>query len=315
MTFRMVTAIPGIHHVTAISAAPVDNLTFYTETLGLRLVKKSINQDDPSVYHLFYADHEGSPGTSMTFFAYTDTRSGRPGTGQVHTTQFSVPVRSLDWWHDRLEAADAADLQRSERFGQPILSLSDPDGLYLELVGVDEPPSVTPPHGPVPHEHAIRGFHGAVLAVQSLGRMPTLLERFGYEQTARESDRTRYETNSAKANVIELLELPEGPRGRPGSGTVHHVAFRVEDDEQEDWRSILLDEGLQPTNVIDRVWFRSVYTRTPAGILFEFATPSPGYTVDEPLDSLGDSLVLPEWLEDQRENIESVLPELPDPEF
>ena len=315
MSFGMVTAIPGIHHVTAISAAPVDNLTFYTETLGLRLVKKSINQDDPSVYHLFYADHEGSPGTSMTFFAYTDTSPGRPGTGQVHTTQFSVPASSIDWWHERLEDAAVDSLERGQRFEQPLLSFRDPDGLYLEIVGVENPPEVTPPDGPVPADHAIRGFHGAVLAVQSSGRMPTLLERFGYEEKASESDRTRYETGDEKAGVIEVLELPEGPRGRPGSGTVHHVAFRVEDDEQEAWREILLEEGLQPTNVIDRVWFRSVYTRTPAGILFEFATPSPGYSVDEPLESMGDSLVLPEWLEDQRENIESLLPELPDPGF
>lgn len=308
-------SIPGIHHVTAISAEPVANLSFYTETLGLRLVKKSINQDDPSVYHLFYADHRGSPGTSMTFFAYTDTRQGQVGTGQVHTTQFTIPASSVDWWYDRLETADVDDLKRDERFDQPILSFVDPDGLFVELVGVESPPEGHPPNGPVPDEHAIRGFHGVVLAVQSPGRMPALLDRFGYDEVADSGDRMRYEANGDLGAVVELLELPEGPRGRPGAGTVHHVAYRVGDDEQEDWREILLDEGLRPTDIIDRVWFHSVYTRTPAGILFEFATPSPGYTVDEELDKLGETLVLPEWLEDQRENIEAVLPNLPDPEF
>lgn len=311
----MVPPIPGIHHVTAISAEPVANLEFYTDTLGLRLVKKSINQDDPSVYHLFYADHRGSPGTSMTFFAYTDTRQGRVGTGQVHTTQFAVPASSIDWWHDRLAAADATDLERRERFDQPILAVEDPDGLFVELVGVESPPSGEPPQGPVPAEHAIRGFHGVVLAVQSPGRMPALLDRFGYAVAGEGDDRTRYEADGTIGNVVELLELPEGPRGQPGAGTVHHVAYRVGDDEQEAWRELLLEEGLRPTNVIDRVWFKSVYTRTPAGILFEFATPSPGYTVDEDLDQLGETLVLPKWLEDQRENIESVLPDLPDPGF
>ena len=306
--------IPGIHHVTAISANPVANLEFYTDTLGLRLVKKSINQDDPSVYHLFYADHRGSPGTSMTFFAYTDTRPGQVGTGQVHTTQFTIPASSIDWWADRLERADI-DLEHRNRFDQPILAFEDPDGLYLELVGVESPPDGDPPDGPVPTEHAIRGFHGVVLAVQSPGRMPALFDRFGYEPAGELDNRNRFEAEGETANVVELLELPEGPRGRPGSGTVHHVAYQVADDEQEAWREILIDEGLRPTNIIDRVWFHSVYTRTPAGILFEFATPSPGYTVDEELDKLGETLVLPEWLEDQRENIESVLPELPDPGF
>lgn len=311
----MPSPIPGIHHVTAISANPVANLEFYTETLGLRLVKKSINQDDPSVYHLFYADHRGSPGTSMTFFAYTDTRPGQVGTGQVHTTQFAVPVDSIDWWADRLEARDVSTLERRRRFEQPILHCMDPDGLEIELVGVEEVPDRAVPNGPVPNEHAIHGFHGVVLAVGSPGRMPDLLDRFGYDRVATTENRVRYETVGDGANTVELLELPEGPRGRPGSGTVHHVAYQVEDDEQEEWRQILIDEGLRPTDIIDRVWFRSVYTRTPAGILFEFATPSPGYTVDEDLDSLGETLVLPEWLESKRENIEAVLPELPDPGF
>ena len=311
----MPTPIPGIHHVTSISAEPAANLRFYTDTLGLRLVKKSINQDDPTVYHLFYADHRGSPGTSMTFFAYTDTNQGRVGTGQVHTTQFTVPASSIDWWYDRLEANDVDALERVSRFDQPVIAFDDPDGLYIELVGVEDAPSGDPPGGPVDAAHAIRGFHGIVLAVQSSGRMPALLDRFGYEKTNATGDRTRYEANGDIGSVVDLLELPEGPRGRPGAGTVHHVAFRVEDNEQQSWRDVLVEEGLRPTDIIDRVWFRSVYTRTPSGILFEFATPSPGYTVDEDLDELGETLVLPEWLEGQRENIESVLPDLPEPGF
>ncbi len=306
---------PGVHHVTAIASDPAENLAFWTDTLGMRLVKKSVNQDDVSVYHLFYADQVGSPGTSMTFFPYEGTAPGRPGTGQVYTTQFQVPAAAIDWWVDRLADRVEGGVERAERFGDPVLSFTDPDGLQLELVGVEDATAGHPPDGPVPDEHAIRGFHGVTLAVSRPGRFPGLFDRFGLEQTDATDGRTRYRGSGDLGSVVDLLELEGGPRGQPGAGTVHHVAFYVETDEQEAWRELLIDEGLRPTEIIDRKWFHSVYARTPAGILFEFATPEPGYDVDEDLAHLGEELVLPEWLEDRREEIEADLPELPDPGF
>lgn len=304
----------GVHHVTAIASDPAENVRFYTDTLGLRLIKRSVNQDDATVYHLFYGDHKGSPGTSMTFFPYTDTRSGRVGTGQVYATQFLVPAASIEYWQERLESF-ALDVRSTERFSQSILAFTDPDGLKLEIVGVEDAPDGHPPNGPVPAEHAIRGFHGVALAIDSPGRFPSLLERFGYEEVGTDDERTRYVAEGPLGPVVDLHLLEGGPRGRPGAGTVHHVAFAVGDNDQTEWREQLIDAGLRPTEIIDRKWFKSVYTRTPAGILFEFATPSPGYTVDEPLESLGEELVLPDWLEPQREKIERVLPEIPEPGF
>lgn len=311
----MVSPTPGVHHVTSIASDPVENLEYYTGTLGLRLVKKSVNQDDVSVYHLFYADHEGSPGTSMTFFPYQGARQGQVGTGQVHTTQFTVPASSIDWWDDRLDAETADGVERVERFGEPVLAFEDPDGLQLELVGVTDPPAPNIPGSPVPDEHTIRGFYGVVLGVSRPGRFPQLLDRFGYDERGAEDNRTRYEAHGDLGAVVDVLELEGAARGQPGAGTVHHVAFYVETEEQEDWRELLMQEGLRPTEVIDRKWFHSVYTRTPAGILFEFATPDPGYDVDEAVDTLGEELVLPEWFEDQRGEIEAGLPDLPDPGF
>ncbi len=311
----MVEPTPGVHHVTAIASDPAENLRFYTDTLGLRLVKRSVNQDDVSVYHLFYADHRGSPGTSMTFFPYEGAQPGDVGTGQVHTTRFLIPAASTDWWQDRLAARIDTEVTIDERFEQPVIAFTDPDGLELELVGVADAPAGHPPDGPVPADHAIRGFHGVALGVQTPGRYPALLERFGYEERGRDGSYTRYQTHGDLGSVVDILSLEEGPRGTPGAGTVHHVAFYVEEGEQEAWRQLLIEEGLRPTEIIDRKWFKSVYARTPGGILFEFATPGPGYDVDEAVEHLGERLVLPEWLEDQREAIEDGLPALPDPGF
>jgi len=306
----MVTETPGIHHVTAIGSDPTRNYEFYTETLGLRLVKQSVNQDDVSVYHLFYADHEGSPGTSMTFFPYTDARPGQVGVGQASTTQFLIPGHSVDYWVERLdeEGVDAEEPQ--ERFGDTVIPFRDPDGTQLELVAREDPPAGNLPESPVPDEHAIRGFFGVTLSLASAESTVPLLEAMGFEQTDSAGDRQRLESSGDLGYVVDVLELPEDARGRPGAGTVHHVAFQVEADEQEQWRELLMDHGLRPTEIIDRKWFNSVYARTSGGVLFEFATKKPGYTVDEPLDELGERLVLPEWLEDRREEIEAGLPEL-----
>ncbi|MFW5922665.1 MAG: ring-cleaving dioxygenase [Halodesulfurarchaeum sp.] len=300
---------PGIHHVTAIGAYPGRNLDFYTQTLGLRLVKRSVNQDDVSVYHLFYGDREGSPGTSMTFFPYPGASPGRVGGGQVTTVQFAIPAAGIDYWRERLDEAGVEREEPFERFGERVIPFRDPDGLALELIGTDAPDGA-PPEGPVPAEHAIRGFYGVTLTVADGRGMTGLIEAMGYEQTGESGARTRYEARGDLGAVLDLRLDPEVDRGRPGSGTVHHVAFRVTAAEQSAWRDLLIDRGLRPTEIIDRKWFESVYVRTPGGILFEFATETPGYTVDEDLETLGGELVLPDWLEDRRAEIEAGLPDL-----
>ena len=306
----MPSAIPGIHHVTAIASDPGRNHDFYTRTLGLRMVKRSVNQDDVSVYHLFYGDRGGSPGTSMTFFPYTDARPGRVGAGQVSTTQFLVPEGSVDYWVDRLAEEGVDADEPIERFGDTVIPFRDPDGLPLELVARADAPDGDPPEGPVPAEHAIRGFFGVALTLQTAEPTAGLLEEMGFDAVEEEGDRQRFRADGDLGYVVDLLEEPQAPRGQPGAGTVHHVAFQVTEEEQAEWREVLMDRGLRPTEIIDRKWFKSVYARTAGGVLFEFATKSPGYTVDEDLESLGERLVLPEWLEDRRDEIEAGLPDL-----
>ncbi|NUB92321.1 VOC family protein [Haloterrigena sp. SYSU A121-1] len=306
----MPTATPGLHHVTAIASDPQRNYEFYTETLGLRLVKRSVNQDDVSVYHLFYADHEGTPGTSVTFFPYTDARDGQVGAGQASAVSFLVPDGSLDYWRERLADAGAEPAEPRERFGDTVLPFTDPDGLPLELVARADAPPANLPESPVPHAHAIRGFFGVTLSLTSADPTGDLLKEMGYRQTDRDGTRKRYTADGDLGFVVDVVENPQAQRGIPGAGTVHHVAFQVAEDEQEDWRQFLIDRGLRPTEIIDRKWFKSVYAREYGTVLFEYATKEPGYTVDEELEALGDRLVLPEWLEDRREEIEDGLPDL-----
>ncbi len=305
--------VPGIHHVTAVGSDPGRNLEFYTGTLGLRLVKRSVNQDDVSVYHLFYGDRRGTPGTSMTFFPYPNARPGRVGTGQVSEVAFLIPERSIDFWRDRFaeRGVDADDPR--ERFGDTALAFRDPDGIPMELVARPDAPDGDPPDGPVPDEHAIRGFFGVTLSLESAGPTADLLRTMGYRETDAERDRRRYEAAGDLGYVVDLLEDPQAPRGQPGAGTVHHVAFRTTAADQPAWRDALFERGLRPTEVIDRKWFQSVYVREHGGVLFEFATESPGYAVDEDVDELGERLVLPEWLESRRAEIEAGLPDLPTP--
>lgn len=306
----MPTDIPGIHHVTAIGSDPGRNLDFYTRTLGLRLVKRSVNQDDASVYHLFYGDRSGSPGTSMTFFPYPDARSGRVGNGQVSTVQFLIPAESVDYWTERLASRNVDTDASVDRFGDTVIAFRDPDGLPLELVARDDAPAGDPPDGPVPESHAVPGFFGVTLSLVDKASTVHLLRRMGYAPSETNAERQRLLANGDLGYVVDLRQTRNEPQGQPGAGTVHHVAFQVSADEQAAWRDVLIEEGLRPTEIIDRKWFESVYVRTPGGVLIEFATKTPGYTVDEPLEELGGTLVLPEWLEDRRAEIESSLPEL-----
>jgi glyoxalase family protein len=305
--------IPGVHHVTAMAGDAQTNYEFYTDVLGLRLVKRSINQDDPSTYHLFYADSEGTPGTSMTFFPFDGMPSGSVGAGQVGVTAFRVPEGSLGYWTDRLDDHGVTREEPVDRFGERVLPFEDPDGLPLELVEGDD--AAAPWTEAVPEEHAIRGFHGVALLVRDVDPTAELLETMGYERTREDDERVRFVSSGELGAVVDLI--PTQQAGRQGYGTVHHVAFRTPTDaDQEAWRETFVDMGFEPTPVIDREWFHSVYFRggtreaNTGGVLFELATHEPGYTVDEPLEELGSSLVLPPKFEGRREAIEANLPPL-----
>jgi glyoxalase family protein len=321
-----VTPTPGIHHVTCIAGDPQRNIDFWVETLGLRLVKRSINQDDPGTYHFFFADAEGTPGTSMTFFPWEDLPQGKVGTGQVSRTAFRVPEGSLDYWEARFDDYDVEYDDRVERFGEIVLPFSDPDGLPVELVEseIPEDDPVVPWTEFVPSEHAIRGFHSVTLWLADPDPTEGLLETMGFERVGTEAAqgdapgdrRTRFAADGPVGKYVDVLPTIEG--GRQGHGTVHHVAFQTPtDDDQQAMRSAVRGQGLSPTNQIDRHWFRSVYFREHGGVLFELATSGPGYTSDEPLDELGGRLVLPGRFEGRREQIEAQLADVtiphPDP--
>jgi len=306
---------PGIHHVTAIAGDPQQNLDFWVETLGLRFVKRSINQDDPSTYHFFFADAEGTPGTSMTFFPWENMRRGRVGTGQVSRTAFRVPEGSLDFWEDRFEAYGVEYDDRVERFGEIVLPFRDPDGLPVELAAVeipDDDPTV-PWTEFVEAEHAIRGFHSVTLWVGDPYQTEELLRTMGLEEIGTEQspddtgdERTRFAANGPVGKYVDILPTIEGGRG--GHGTVHHVAFQTPTDEdQEAMRKAVRSHGLNPTTQINRHWFRSVYFREPNRVLFELATNGPGYASDEPLDELGEKLILPGAFAANRDQIEAGL--------
>jgi glyoxalase family protein len=311
-----VTPTPGIHHVTCIAGDPQRNVDFWVETLGLRLVKRSINQDDPGTYHFFFADAEGTPGTSMTFFPWEDLPQGKVGTGQVSRTAFRVPAGSLDYWESRFDDYGVEYDDRVERFGETVLPFSDPDGLPVELVATEIPDDdpVVPWTEFVPSEHAIRGFHSVTLWLADPDPTEGLLKTMGFERLDTEEAqgdvpgdrRTRFAAAGPVGKYIDILPTIES--GRQGHGTVHHVAFQTPTDEdQQAMRSAIRGEGLSPTTQIDRHWFRSVYVREHGGVLFELATSGPGYTSDEPLDDLGGRLVLPGRFEAQRDQIEAQL--------
>ncbi|MFO7833504.1 MAG: VOC family protein [Halohasta sp.] len=309
-------ATPGIHHVTCVAGDPQRNMDFWVETLGLRLVKRSINQDDPSTYHFFFADAEGTPGTSMTFFPWENMRRGTVGTGQVSRTAFRVPEGSLDYWEARFEEYGVDYHDRVDRFDETVLPFRDPDGLPVELVAVEVPdddPTV-PWTTFVPAEYAIRGFHSVTLWLADPFQTEELLRTMGLEEIGTEEspgdtpgdERTRFAAGGPVGKYVDVLPTIEG--GRQGHGTVHHVAFQTPtDDDQAAMRKAVRAHGVRPTTQIDRHWFRSVYFREPNGVLFELATSEPGYDSDEPLDELGERLVLPGEFGGQREQIEAGL--------
>jgi glyoxalase family protein len=304
----------GIHHITAIATDPQRNLDFYTQVLGLRLVKRTVNFDDPGSYHLYFGDGMGAPGTIITFFPWPGARRGSRGTGQVVATSFAIPSGAGDYWKTRLKEHNVFCEQTPARFGDLVLRLADPDGLLLELVESNHLEDVSFDfQNDVPREFAVRGFHAPTLELQNVKLTEELLTGvFGFEMIAGEKSRRRFSLDPQSSNrQLDLLERPDGSFGNIAAGTVHHIAFRAaNDEEQRQWREILANLGFGVTPVIDRQYFHSIYFREPGGILFEIATDAPGFAVDEPFDRLGEELKLPPQFESHRATIEGALPPL-----
>jgi glyoxalase family protein len=310
----MTSRTAGLHHVTAFAGDPERNATFYVDTLGLRFVKRTVNHDDTETYHFYFGDRVGTPGTNITFFPRTDRgRPGAFGAGQTRDTAYLVRPDSVEYWVDRLESIGVA-VDRTERFGETVLRFEDPDGIGLELVAspVAEDADVTPwEESPVPTEHQLRGLYSVTLAVAAFEPTETILtDVLGFEHHAISNGRRRYRVPSGgPASTVDLVET-DLDRGQMGIGTVHHVAFEASGSEQQEhWRKAFEDHCRDVTEIIDRKYFESIYAREPGGVLFEMATGGPGFTVDENIDNLGSRLTLPEWLEDERAEIESRLPE------
>lgn len=306
--------ILGIHHMTALSGPAQENLEFYSGVLGLRLVKLTVNFDDPSAYHLYYGDASGTPGSLLTFFPYPNGYPGRPGSGQATVTSLSVPNGSLHYWVDRFRQEEVDFDRIANRGNTQILPFRAPDGLPLELVCSPEHiPGVGWSGSDVEPDSAIGGMRSVTLVVRELLPTATVLtEILGFRKTDERENRHRYEVaDGGIGKTLEIIVDPAGPAGRPGHGSVHHVAFRIADgEEQLEKRNEVIQRHLGVTPVMDRDYFRSIYFREPGGILFEIATDGPGFAVDEPPEALGTSLRLPAKFESRRGQIEKALPTL-----
>ena len=318
----MTKPIAGFHHVTALCGDPQGNLDFYSGVLGLRLVKRTVNFDDPGTYHLYYGDGAGTPGTVLTFFAWPGARRGSLGIGQVTVTALRIPAASTSYWHERLRKHGVVGVELVERGSEQAIAFADPDGMRLELVAAGSAAATVPgwqmwPASPIPEEHAIRGLHGVTATLAATEATTRLLtEILGLEPVAAVAKRrVRFATvpaGSFTPQYIDLIELPDGHPGHVAVGTVHHIAWRVENDaEQAAWREKLVGLGVGVSPVMDRTYFDAIYFREPGGVLFEIATNPPGFTSDgETLQTLGSQLQVPPWLEEQRERLEQTLPPL-----
>ncbi|SDH73706.1 glyoxalase family protein [Bradyrhizobium sp. Rc2d] len=309
----------GLHHVTAIAGDPIRNFGFYTRDLGLRFVKKTVNFDDPGTYHFYYGDETGRPGTILTFFPWAGVSAGRRGVGETHQTAFRVPQRSLGYWTQRFTEKGIRYEALEKRFGESVLPFTDPDAMALALVGI--PGAENEPgwsNGDVPAEHAIRGFHGVTLLLDSAAKTAAVLtDVLGFKETGREGSVIRFKApGHAEGSVVDIYEANGFLRGHQGGGSVHHIAFRAADDAEQGKMAerLVNNHGLHPTEQRDRNYFRSIYFREPGGVLFEIATDIPGFAVDEPVATLGRDLKLPSFLEQHRKQIEGVLPNLEETE-
>lgn len=298
----------GIHHITAIVADPQENVDFYAGVLGLRLVKKTVNFDDPETYHLYFGDKTAKPGTIMTFFPWGNAYKGKIGDGQVGVTTFAVPVDALTFWEKRLEKFNIP-FSKISRFEERYLAFDDPHGLHLELVERQEGEPNAWKTQEVAKEVAIKGFGGATLYTANAEKTAELLETvMGLEKVGEEDDLLRFRAASEIGNIIDVKLTPVGV-GQMGVGTVHHIAWRAQDDaDQLDWKKQIETYGLGVTPVQDRQYFNAIYFREYGDILFEIATDPPGFAIDESPESLGESLMLPEQYEQHRKNIQRLLP-------
>ncbi len=287
--------IQGIHHVTAMCGDPQTNIDFYTGVLGLRLVKLTVNYDDPGTYHLYYGDASGSPGTILTFFPWPESMPGQNGAGMATEIAFLAPSNSIGYWQNQLKETAAL----TTRFSDSTLTFSDPDGLRLAIVF----------SAPAQSDHALQGFHSVTLSeARPESTEQHLIHGMDFTQIAQEGNRTRFR---AGGQHLDILHDPQAGRGRISAGAVHHLAWRVPDDNSQlKWQDRLLAEGRHVSPVMDRTYFHSIYWREPGGVLFEIATDPPGFTVDEPLASLGEKLILPRWLEPMRGELQRRLPNI-----
>jgi glyoxalase family protein len=304
--------IVGLHHVTAIASDPQPNLDFYIGLLGLRLVKRTINFDDPGTYHFYFGDARGTPGTILTFFPWPGARRGHRGVGQIEATAFAILPDSVGYWRDRFKERHVTAEKTAPRFGEEVIRFTDPDGLLLELIASDSfGKTESWIDSIVPSEHSLRGFHSVSAALEGYERTANLLtESFGYHLVEESGNRFRFAapSDAGPGRVVDLLCMPDGRPGNVAAGSVHHIAFRARNDaEQLQWREHLVELGYNVTPVIDRTYFHSIYFREPGGILFEIATEPPGFTLDEKLDELGMHLRLPPWMESARPEIEKLL--------
>ncbi len=307
----------GLHHVTAIATAPQRNVNFYSRVLGLRLIKRTVNFDAPDSWHLYYGDEKGTPSSILTFFPWPGVPKGRQGAGMTTATAFSVPGMSLSWWHDRLNAL-AVDVDApTTRDAEEVLTLRDPDGMVIDLVAADgDRRSGWDGVAAIPAEHAVRGLHSITMNERLLDPTAAMLtELLGMGASGESGGRSRFQMAGGEAGALVDLTGGARERGYQAGGTVHHVAFRAPDlPTMNGWRQQLLNAGVSVTEILDRQYFKSIYFREPGGVLFEIATDSPGFDIDEPLLELGKSLKLPPWLEPSREQVARALPpiELPD---
>jgi glyoxalase family protein len=311
--------ICGIHHITAIASSASENVAFYENVLGLRLVKKTVNFDDPYTYHLYYGDSNGTPGTIITFFPWNNLPRGKAGAGMVTSIAFSIPMGSVSYWRKRL-IRHGIESMAGERFGENIIQFEDPHGLSLELI---ETPRVHPAIDPSSHsksaDNRIVGFHSATALLRSLENTQSLLVNLmGMMLHDTEGNRYRFrmKNDDAFEQFYDVVVDSQAKAGQQGGGTVHHIAFRTPtDNEQLYWRKLLMDNGYSVTPIRDRKYFKAIYLNEPEGVLFEIATDPPGFTVDEPYESLGCDLKLPDQYEAMRSEIEGRLPKLPSPGF
>lgn len=301
--------ISGIHHITALASDPQKNIDFYAGILGLRLVKKTINFDAPEVYHLYYGNEKGSPGTILTFFPYSDIPQGRKGKGQLTVTSFSISENALDYWMKRLDKFNIAYEGPQHRFNEMFIYFEDHDGLGLELIANKEDARPGFTYGNIPSEFSIKGFYGINLTEECYEKTAGLLVgQMDHKLIAEKGNRFRFSASGHPGDFVDVLCSPDSLRGLAGYGTIHHVAFATSNDiTQLKAREKLLNFGLNVTPVLDREYFHSIYFREPGGVLFEIATIPPGFTIDEPLEHLGESLKLPPWEEKNRTLIEKSL--------